>query len=278
MRYNAKSCSAALLRNAALIVLTFLMLFPMAFMIFTSFKTNPEFFQNFWGFPRVLHFEHYTLAFKHLRSSFLNTVVICSISVPGALVIGSMGAYAFARLRFPMKKFLYSLILSMLMLPNMLLLIPSFTLVAKMGILDSFAAVSLPAIANSLAFVIFVVRGFFASLSEEIFESARLDGANEAVIYFKIAVPLSMPIMGTMFIMRLMADWNDYLWPSLTISSPEKWPIAVAIKAFRAAFDLLPQWGPLYAGFTLTIIPLLFFFALTMRYYIEGITAGAVKG
>ena len=105
-----------------------------------------------------------------------------------------------------------------------------------------------------------------------------MDGANEFKIYFKIAVPLSLPIMGTVFIMRLLSDWNDYLWPSLTMSEPAKWPIAVAIKAFKAQFDLLPQWGPLYAGFTLTIIPLVIFFAFTMKYYVEGITSGAVKG
>ena len=84
--------------------------------------------------------------------------------------------------------------------------------------------------------------------------------------------------MGTVFIMRLLSDWNDYLWPSITMSEPKMWPIAVAIKAFKAQFDLLPQWGPLYAGFALTVVPLVIFFAFTMKYYVEGITSGAVKG
>lgn len=261
-----------------ILIIVFLMLYPIIFMIFTSFKDNPEFFRNFWGPPLAVHFENYKLAWGYLNDSFKNTIIICAISVPGVLVTGSLSAYAFARLRFPLKNFFYYMVLALMMIPNMLVLIPTFTMVADMGILNSYWAVALPAIANGEAFVIFVLRGFFAGLPEEVFESARMDGANEFKIYFKIALPLSLPIMGTVFIMRLLADWNDYLWPSITMSEPAKWPVAVAIKAFKAQFDLLPQWGPLYAGFTLTIIPLVIFFAFTMKYYVEGITSGAVKG
>ncbi|MEG1012322.1 MAG: carbohydrate ABC transporter permease [Ruthenibacterium sp.] len=264
--------------NLTLLFLALLMLYPMIFMVFTSFKSNPEFFQNFWGAPTAFHLENYTLAFSYLDYSFWNTILICLVSVPGTLITGSLSAYAFARLHFPCKKFLYMLVLALMMIPNMLVLIPSFTVVAKMGILNTHWVVSLPAIANGQAFVIFVLRGFFSNLPEEVFESARIDGAGEIRIYGQMVLPLSLPIMGTMFIMRLLTDWNDYLWPSITISEPTKWPIAVAIKAFRGAFDLLPQWGPLYAGFTLTVIPLLVFFAFTMRYYVEGITSGAIKG
>lgn len=254
------------------------MLYPSVFMVFTSFKSNQEFFESFWGPPWILHLENYQYAWGYLKGSFRNTVIFCLISVPGALATGSLAAYAFARLRFPLKNFFYYAVLALMMIPNMLVLIPSFTLVARMGILNTYWAVSLPAIAGSQAFIIFVLRGFFAGLPEEIFESARMDGASEFHIYIKMALPLSLPIMGTLFIMRLLNDWNDFLWPSITISEPGMWPIAVAIRAFRSAFDLLPQWGMIYAGFALTIVPLLLFFALTMRYYIEGITSGAVKG
>lgn len=269
---------SSVLIQILIVIIAFLMLYPIIFMIFTSFKDNPEFFRNFWGPPLTVHLDNYKLAWGYLNESFMNTIIICAISVPGVLVTGSLSAYAFARLRFPLKNFFYYMVLALMMIPNMLVLIPTFTMVADMGILNSYWAVALPAIANGEAFVIFVLRRFFVGLPEEIFESARMDGANEFKIYFKIAVPLSLPIMGTVFIMRLLSDWNDYLWPSLTMSEPAKWPIAVAIKAFKAQFDLLPQWGPLYAGFTLTIIPLVIFFAFTMKYYVEGITSGAVKG
>lgn len=275
---KAKRKFSSIFIQILILIIAFLMLYPIIFMIFTSFKDNPEFFRNFWGPPLAVHFENYKLAWGYLNDSFKNTIIICAISVPGVLVTGSLSAYAFARLRFPLKNFFYYMVLALMMIPNMLVLIPTFTMVADMGILNSYWAVALPAIANGEAFVIFVLRGFFAGLPEEVFESARMDGANEFKIYFKIALPLSLPIMGTVFIMRLLADWNDYLWPSITMSEPAKWPVAVAIKAFKAQFDLLPQWGPLYAGFTLTIIPLVIFFAFTMKYYVEGITSGAVKG
>lgn len=270
--------STSFVLNIVLLILAFLMLYPTIFMVFTSFKTNPEFLENFWGPPRTLNWDNYAVAWNALKHSFLNSVIIVGVSVPGALIAGSLSAYAFARLRFPLKKFLYMAILALMMIPNILTLISSFTLVADLKLLNTHWAVSLPAIAGSQAFVIFVLRSFFAGLPEEIFESARMDGAGELRIYLQLALPLSLPIMGTLFIMRLLNDWNDYLWPSLTLSQPDMWPVSVAIKAFRASFDLLPQWGMIYAGFTITIIPLLVFFALTMRYYIEGITSGAVKG
>lgn len=278
MKQKRKKNPAGIIIEILIIALAFLMLYPIIFMLFTSFKDNPEFFRNFWGPPKELHFENFRLAWGYLKDSFLNTIIVCAISVPGVLITGSLSAYAFARLRFPFKNFFYYMVLALMMIPNMLVLIPTFTMVADMGILNTYWAVALPAIANGEAFVIFVLRGFFVSLPEEIFESARIDGANELQIYCRIVVPLSLPIMGTVFIMRLLADWNDYLWPSLTMSDPDKWTIAVAVKAFKAQFDLLPQWGPLYAGFTLTVIPLIIFFAFTMKYYVEGITSGAVKG
>lgn len=264
--------------QAVILILAFLMLYPVVFMVFTSFKSNPEFFRNFWGPPMELVFHNYKIAWDALKDSFSNTILICLISVPGVVITGSLSAYAFARLRFPLKNLLYYLVLALMMIPNMLVLIPSYILVARMGIMDTCWAVALPAIANGEAFVIFIMRGFFANLPEEIFESARIDGASEWKIYIRIAVPLSLPIVGTVSIMRLLNDWNDYLWPSLTLRSPDKWSIAIAIKAFKASFDLLPQWGPLYAGFALTVVPLVIFFAFTMKYYIEGIAAGAVKG
>lgn len=267
-----------ILIQALILILAFLMLYPVIFMVFTSFKSNPEFFRNFWGPPEELIFHNYKIAWGELKNSFGNTILICLISVPGVVITGSLSAYAFARLRFPFKKLLYYLVLALMMIPNMLVLIPSYILVANMGIMDTHWAVALPAVANGEAFVIFIMRGFFANLPEEIFESARIDGASEWKIYTKIAVPLSLPIVGTVAIMRLLNDWNDYLWPSLSLRSPDKWSIAIAVKAFKASFDLLPQWGPLYAGFALTIIPLVLFFSFTMKYYIEGISSGAVKG
>lgn len=277
-RGRSKKRAVQIVINLMIILLAFLMLYPIIFMFFTSFKSNPEFFENYWGPPLELVWSNYAQAWDYMKDSFKNTIITCGISVPGALIVGSLSAYAFARLRFPAKNFFYVLVLALLMIPNMLVLIPSFVMISRMGLLDSYWAVSLPAIANSLAFVIFVLRGFFAELPEEIFEAARIDGATELGIYRRVAVPLSLPIMGTVFIMRLLTDWNDYLWPSLVLRSPDKWTIAISIKAYESSFDLLTQYGPLYAGFVVTVIPLVIFFAFTMKYYIEGLTSGAVKG
>ncbi|MDD3335758.1 MAG: carbohydrate ABC transporter permease [Eubacteriales bacterium] len=217
-------------------------------------------------------------AWSYIGGSFVNSIMICLISVPSMLILGSVAAYAFARLRFPCKNLLYYLILIMMMIPSMLTLISSYVLTARLGLLDTYPAVSLMNIANGLPFVVLVMRNFFAGLPEDIFEAVRLDGAREGRIYFNIALPLSKPIVVTVFVMRLLNDWNDYMWPALTLKSPQMWPVSVCIKAYKASFDLLPQYGPLYAGFAIAVLPLLVFFFLSMRYFMEGMTSGAIKG
>ena len=263
---------------AALFILALLMLYPMIFMLITSVKSNPEYYSNFWGLAKEWHFEYYLQAWSYLKSSYVNSIMICLIGVPMLLVLGSVSAYAFARLRFPFKNPLYYMILIMMMIPSMLTLISSYMLTANLGILNTYGAVSFMNIANGLPFVVLVMRNFFAGLPEELFEAARMDGAHESRIFFQMALPLSKPILVTVFVMRLLNDWNDYMWPALTLSEPKLWPVSVSIKAYKASFDLLPQYGPLYAGFTIVVIPLLIFFFLSMRHFMEGMTAGAIKG
>jgi multiple sugar transport system permease protein/raffinose/stachyose/melibiose transport system permease protein len=135
----------------------------------------------------------------------------------------------------------------------------------------------LPYIAGGQAFVIFVLRSFIASQPEEIFESARIDGANEFTIYSRITLPMAKPILGTLAILSLLSTWNDYIWPSVTLRNPELWTISLQLVSFSSQWASLQQYGPMFAGYVIASIPLFLLFIFTMRLFIEGLATGAIK-
>jgi multiple sugar transport system permease protein/raffinose/stachyose/melibiose transport system permease protein len=158
-----------------------------------------------------------------------------------------------------------------------LTLIPLFLLVKDMGLLNTYWVLILPYIAGGQAFAIFVLRSFIASQPEEIFESARIDGANEFTIYSRIALPMAKPILGTLAILSLLSTWNDYIWPSVTLRNPELWTISLQLVSFSSQWASLQQYGQMFAGYVVASIPLFLLFIFTMRLFIEGLASGAIK-
>ena len=134
----------------------------------------------------------------------------------------------------------------------------------------------LPWMAADLPFGILLCRGFFATIAEELFEAGRLDGANEWQLFSAIAVPLSLPILVTLGIVHTFRSYNDYIWPLITISSSDLQVVTVALTSFNAGYGII-NYGPRFAGYLLSAVPLLVMFLLGMRYFIRGLTAGALK-
>jgi len=145
------------------------------------------------------------------------------------------------------------------------------------GLLNTRMALILPYIASGQALSIFILRSFLASLPEELFEAARIDGAGELESFWLIAIPLSLPILGTVAIMHVIGIWNDYLWPTVTLADPNLATITLKLVAFTSQEANLQQWGPLFAGYVISALPLIILFGLTMRLFIEGLTSGALK-
>jgi ABC-type glycerol-3-phosphate transport system permease component len=195
----------------------------------------------------------------------------------GVLIIASVTAFVFARYNFPGKEFLFFAILALLMIPGILTLVPAFLLVKGFGLLNTYWALILPYVAGGQIFAIFVLRSFIASLPEELFESARLDGASMWHLYSKITLPLSKPILVTIAIMNILSTWNDYIWPLVTIPDGNKWTVSVGIVSFGSQYAGLQNWGPMFAGYVIASIPLIILFMFTMRYFIAGLTSGAIK-
>ncbi|MEM7028739.1 MAG: carbohydrate ABC transporter permease [Chloroflexota bacterium] len=260
----------------ALIVFLILTLIPIALMIFMSLKDNGQIYGRFWALPNPIRWQNYPAGFEAMIGYIMNSVIFSIASVILVSFLASLSGYVFARHRFPFKEPIYMAVIALLMIPGILTLIPQFVLVKQLGIINTPWALILPWTAGGQVFGILLCRTFFATLPQELFESGKIDGANEIQLYWRIAVPLSWPIIVTVAIMHLVATYNDFIWPLLTISSSSMQVVSVGLTEFTSQFGIT-DWGPQMAAYTIATIPLIMLFMFGMRYYIQGITSGAIK-
>ena len=254
-------------------VLTF---YPFAELVVMSLKSTDQFQIEPFGlsFPFYL-VDNYTAAWQAISPFILNSIIYSGGSTIGVLALASFTAYVFARFRFPAKELLYYLIIVLLMIPPVLTLIPQFVLVKTLGLLDTRWALILPYIAGGQVFGIFLLRSFYASQPQELFEAAQIDGAGDLQTYWRIALPLSKAILGTLAVLNVVGTWNDIVWPTIVFSNPSLQNLSVGLTVFESEYNT--NWGPLFAGYVLAALPLLILFAVASRWFIEGFSSGAVK-
>jgi ABC-type glycerol-3-phosphate transport system permease component len=250
-------------------------IYPVFFMLNVSVKSRFDFERNplAVGWPSTL--QPYALAWSVVRASMLNTVVITVVSLVGLLVTAAATAYIFARYSFPGKDVLWYGLLGLLMIPGILTLVPLLVFVVHLNLANSLWAVILPYMAGGQAFAIFVMRAFFARLPEELFESARLDGAGHLDIIFKIVIPLSQPILIVVGILHVLHAWNDIAWPLLVLNKPEVRTIALQLLQFQSPDEEFPT--AVFAGLVIASVPLFVMFALGMRQFVSGVVTGALR-
>lgn len=255
-----------------LAIATFL---PVLIMLELSLKNNVQFEVSRWTPSYPFHGDNYLAAWLQARSGLLNSFEITVVGVAITLTAASLTAYAIARYDFPGRWFFYYAIISLLMIPGILTLITRFWMVMKLDLINNYFGIWLPMAATSQVFHIFVLRTFFASLPEELFEAGRIDGASELQMLRAIALPLSRPIIATLAVLESLTIWNEFIWPLMVITDPAKMPISVSLLYFQGIYQT--DWGPLFAGYTLAAIPLFALFAFTSQQFIRGLTSGAIK-
>lgn len=263
--------------TAILIILLFLTFIPIITMVSLSLKDNGQIYGRFWDFPNPFRWSNYADGWMAMQRYIINTLFYSLTSVAGTVLFASLSGYVFARHSFPGKEFLYILILALLMIPGVLTLIPSFVLMRQLGLLDTPLALILPWTAGGQVFGILLCRSFYATLPQELFDSGRIDGASEFSLYSRIALPLSWPILMTLAITHMVSTYNDFIWPLLTIANPLLQVVTVGLTQFTSQFGVT-DWGPRMAAYAVSTVPLLILFGFGMRYYVQGLTSGAVKG
>ena len=249
-------------------------IYPLIFTLFASLKSNAQFYTSFWIPTSPYHWENYLNAWKVLTGGFVNSIVVSGVTVLGVVFMSALSAWTFARYEFPGKEPVYYLILALMMIPFFLTMIPLYWIVKQMRLTGSLAAVFLPYLAGQ-AFAIFLMRGFFENLPQDIFDSARVDGATELTIFFKIGLPLCLPIVVTVAILNIMGTWNDFFWPLLAVGLNQA-AQTVMVRTYNLTGNV-PEYGLQTAGYVLVSLPMIVMFLLGMRYYIGGLTSGAIK-
>jgi multiple sugar transport system permease protein len=263
--------------HLVLFPLAFLMLIPMIWMIITSFQTLNE-TRHFPPIlvPSSIQWQNYTEVLQRAPFArwFLNTLVVTVVVVAGNLLFCSLAGYAFARIKFFGRDVVFILVLATLMIPFQVIMIPTFIIVRKLGLIDTLGALIVPNLAG--AFGIFLLRQFFRSLPIELEEAARIDGASRLGVLFKIVLPLSGPVLATVAVITFLWTWNDFLWPLITIYNPDNMTLQLGLTTFQGAHQTNTHL--LMAANVMSVIPVLFLFFVAQRFFIRGIATSGLKG
>ena len=275
-----RTVAASLLRHGLLIAATFLMLYPLLWMIASSFKPESIIFTDLSIWPPAFDFGNYVKGWTALQESFTvffrNSIIVAVLVVIGNTMSCSITAYAFARLEFRGRRIWFAIMLGTLMLPYHVTLIPQYVLFLKLGWIDTFLPLVVPKFLAADAFFIFLMVQFFRGIPRELDESAVLDGCSPWRIYWKIILPLSLPVLATTAIFSFLWTWNDFLGPLVYLNDSANYTVPLALRAFVDATGQ-SAWGQLFAMSVLAILPIFLFFLFFQRLIIEGVAHAGMK-
>lgn len=270
---------SGVLRHVLLIVGALIMLTPFVYMVSTSFKSQayvltipPQFVPD----PATLDNYVQVLTTQNFATYFMNSVVVALTSTVISVLISSMMAYAFARFRFPGRELLFRLVLVGLMVPAMMLIIPQFILAKQLGLIDSLQGLIVFYVAASISLNTFLLRSFFASIPGELDDAMQVDGANAWTRYWRHVMPLSTPALATTTIFTFLATWDEFAWALTIINDPSKRTLPLAIQLFQG--QNATQWGLVFAASVVAVLPVIVVFLIFQKYFVQGLTSGAVKG
>jgi raffinose/stachyose/melibiose transport system permease protein len=261
-----------------LVLLALVWLSPFVFMVFTAFKSDADINTTAaFAPPTGLAWSNFTDAWTRgkFSTTLFNSMLITAIKVPVGILVSAMAAYALAQIRFRGSKLLFLVILLGTMIPFQVLLAPLFSMVNRLGLINTYVGVILPYIAFGVPYQVFVLHGFFRQLPREMSEAARIDGASHVVIFFRLFLPLSLPALSALVILDFVSTWNEFAMALVLLQDGEKWTLPLGLMGFQGQFSA--AYGPLNAAIIMTILPATVVYLIFQRYFVSGLTLGAVK-
>ena len=254
-------------------------MYPLIWVILQSFKSESQFLQSIWSLPSSLHFENYQTAFTtgKLGLYFFNTVKNTAATLVVDLVLITLAAFAFSKLKMKFKKFFYYFILINMLIPTPIILLPMYLQVLNMNIQNTLAAIVFPYYQGFAPLGLVLATNYFNNIPDEVIEAARIDGCNTPKVLISIVVPLAKPILTTLAILGGMNAWNEYMWSLTSISNTSRYTLSVGIATLRDQTSIL-GYTPVFAALSASAIVFVILFLCAQRTFVESITAGAVKG
>lgn len=267
------------LSHALLIGISALAILPLVYMLSLSLQTMEQIVGLGGLVPSPPTLEAYVTVFTRLPLLLYlrNTLIITFATLVGTLISNCLGAYGFARFRFPGREIIFTALLSSMMLPNVVRLVPTFILFQKLGWMNTFLPLVIPAYFGS-PFSVFLLRQFFRQIPEDLFDAAKIDGCGALMTLVQIVLPSARPALATMLIFSAQGSWNDFMGPLLYLKDAELRTLALGLYAFRSEPQGIPSWNNLMVIAIFMVVPVLILFAAFQRYFLQGLTLSGIKG
>ncbi|WP_053219947.1 carbohydrate ABC transporter permease [Virgibacillus senegalensis] len=270
-----------LVQHTVMIVFTLIMIYPLVWMISSSLKESSSVFVDAHSLiPEGWHFENYITGWKgfggiSFNTFFINSAIISVVATIGSILSSTLIAYGFARIKFKGKNIWFVCMMLTMMLPFEMVMIPQYIMFNKFHWIDTYLPLILPTFFG-IPFFIFLIMQFIRTIPTELDEAAKIDGCNSFQIFYRIIVPLIVPAMMTSAIFSFYWRWDDFMGPLIYLSTPEKYPVSLALKLFSDP-NSVTNWGAMFAMSTLSIVPIFVIFFIFQRYIVDGISTSGLK-
>ncbi len=276
MARRVRSRGVEFCKHCFIILILFFAFLPLYLMVVISLKDNVQFSQNPWFPTAPYHWENYVFAWNYIGGKIFNTAFVAITETVLKLLLAIVGAFFFARFRMPGSKALFLVFTLLMLYPGVANMVPMFKLITSLGLYNNLFALILPAVAAGQAFNIYVLRNFIEDIPQDLFDAIEIDGGGVIAQIRHIVIPMSMPIIGTLGILSIIASWNNFVAPLLYIRDNNLQVLSVALLYLEGEYTR--NWGQMMAGYTVASLPLVIMFLFCMKLFVRGLSSGAVKG
>lgn len=266
-----------ILLHIILIICALVMVYPILWTFISSLKSDPEIFANTWALPGSPMFENYIVAWKQsgLQRAFINSVFVSLVTVFLVVVISLLASYPLARIKSKITNVIFIIFLIAIMIPPDVTLIPMYFQLKSYNLINNFWGVILPSVALGIPMSVFILKQFIANLPQALIDSATIDGCSRFAILWRIVTPLVRPALGSVAVFQFTNIWNSFMLPLIVLRKEELTLLPLKLNSFIGQYSI--QYGQLFAAIMITFIPVVIFFILFQRQFLQGTTQGAVK-
>ncbi|MDT8716721.1 carbohydrate ABC transporter permease [Clostridium sp. 19966] len=276
-RSRIKNKIVKLLMYAVLIIFGVLNIYPLIWMLFTSFRTNREISRSTFALPTELHFENYVHAWKtaNIGEYFINSVIVAVISIIITIFIGAMAAYVLAKFKFKSSGFIYALFIFGMIIPVHALLVPLFIQMRSLGLLNTRWALIMPYIAFGFPITVFILVSFMKAFPDDIEEAAVIDGCGIPRLFLQIILPMTRPAIATVTVLNFLTNWNEFSFALVLISNEKLKTLPIGLVNFVGGYS--SDYSQMMAAMVIAVVPTIILYIFLQEYIIKGMTQGAVK-
>jgi ABC-type glycerol-3-phosphate transport system permease component len=277
-RAAARKLVVAILRQLVLIIAAVVVLAPLVYILIASFKTKMDYVRNQIGLPNPFVLDNYRRLMEdgQLFKWFGNSAIVTILSVAVAVSVGALGAYGFSRFNFPAKEKIFNLVIALMIIPPIVMIIPLFVLASRAGLVNTYWSAAIIYTGLMLPFAVYLLRNFFVTIPESIVDSAKIDGCSDFGIFAKIVLPLSRSALITLTVVSVLWVWNELLIALIFLQREELTTLVVGLIRFQGRFRI--DQPVILAGIFASMVPMIVIYLLGQRFFVSGLTAGALKG